>query len=114
MASASSRIINLKPLKANNKNKDICWFVLPVEDCSGGGEVEDLTPDNADTSVVTGIELQNHGVEQLGGVELLGAGQDGAGLPSAGGAIHQQVGQLVILDEGADGLDDVLVRDQLI
>ena len=87
---------------------------LPFKHGSGGSKVHDLSPDDANTAVVTGVQLQDHRAELLGWVDLLGAGQDGAGLPCPGRAVEQEVGQLVVLDEGPDGVDDVLVGDQLI
>ena len=87
---------------------------LPVKDGSGRCKVHDLPPDDADASVVTSVQLEHHGAEQLGGVDLLGAGQNCAGLPCAGRTIEQEVRELVILDEGPDGVDDVLMGNELI
>ena len=87
---------------------------LPFEHCSGGSKVHDLPPHDANTAVVTGVQLQHHRAKLLGRIDLLGAGQDGAGLPGPRRAVEQEVGQLVILNEGSDGVYDVLVRDQLV
>ena len=44
----------------------------------------------------------------------LGTRKNGAGLSRSRRSVEEEVGQLVVLDEGSDGVDDVLVRDQLI
>ena len=87
---------------------------LPVKDSSGRCKVHNLSPDDPNASVITSVQLEHHGGEQLGGVDLLGAGQDRTSLACAWRTIEQEVRELVIPDEGPDGVDDVLVRDELI
>ena len=51
-------------------------FESRIEDRSGTGKVEDLSPDDVDASIVTGVELEHHRVELLRVVDLLRARQN--------------------------------------
>ena len=84
-------------------------FNLPVEDSSSRCKVHDLSPDNPNASVIAGIQLQDHGAEQLGGIDLLGAGKDRASLACARRTVEQEVWELVIFYEGSYSVDDVLM-----
>ena len=47
------------------------------------GKIKNLSSDNTDTTIIGGVQLQHHRAELLGRVELLGTGQDSAGLTGA-------------------------------
>ena len=62
----------------------------------------DLVTDNADAAVVGGVEDQGHRFPAFLAVQALGASQDGAGFPGAGGPVEEQVGKLAVVDEAVD------------
>lgn len=84
-----------------------------LEDGPGAGKAQDGPSHDIDAAVIRCIQLQHHGAELPLAVELPCASQDGGGLPGAGGAIEQEVGQPVLTDEPLDGAEDVPVRHQL-
>lgn len=67
-------------------------LVARIEHGPSGGKVHDRSSDNAYTTVIGCIQLQDHGIELGGGIELFGTGKDCAGLAGSRRAIEQQVG----------------------
>ncbi len=60
-----------------------------IEDRSGAGKVEDLSPDNVNASVVTSVELEHHRVELLRVVDLFRASQNRGRLASTRRSIEK-------------------------
>ena len=60
------------------------------------------------------VAYSYHRVEQFRWVNFLSTGKNCAGLARPWGAIEQEVGELVLVDESPNGGDDVLVGDQLV
>ena len=58
--------------------------------------------------------ISHHRIEYFLWVDFFGTSQDGASLPCARRAVEKEMGQLVFLDECADGLDDVLVGNEVL
>lgn len=77
-------------------------LVAHVEHGAGGGKVHDRAADNANATVIGGVQLQHHRIELRGGVELLRACQDCAGFAGSRRAIEEQMGQLVFRNELVD------------
>ena len=75
---------------------------LVGEDRPRRREVDDLLPDDADASVVRGVELEDH--RGHGGRAVEGAGdcEDGGGLARSWGAVEEEVREAVLGDEAAD------------
>ena len=73
----------------------------PPEHGLGAGEVHDLLAHDADAAVVRGVELQDHAAEGVA-VHLAGHRQDRGGLPRAGGAIEEHVGEPVLVHQPLD------------
>ena len=60
-----------------------------IEDGPGAGEIEDLTSDYIDAPVIGSVELENHRVDLLGVVDLLGTGQYRRRFTGTGWSIEQ-------------------------
>ena len=64
-------------------------FESRIEDRSGAGKVEDLSPDDVDASIVTGVELEYHRVELLRVVDLFRTSQNRGRLASSRRSIEK-------------------------
>jgi predicted DNA-binding protein (UPF0251 family) len=76
-------------IKTSRVEKVSDQFESRIEDRSGAGKVEDLSPDDVDASVVTGVELEYHRVELLRVVDLFRASQNRRRLASTRRSIEK-------------------------
>jgi hypothetical protein len=75
-------------------------------------KVFDFLPDDADTALVGGVELEDSRFDQIWAVELFGKGEDGASFACAGRTIEEHVWEVGGLEGPAkDGHGVVLGRD---
>lgn len=80
-----------------------------AEDLLGAGKGLDLLAHHVDAAVVGGVELEDHLPHVGGAVDAPREGEDRRRLARAGGAVEEEVGEAVGLDELVDGGEDVLV-----
>ena len=85
-----------------------------AEDLLRAGEGLDLFAHHVDAAVVAGVQFQHHLSNIPVSVDAAGEGEDCGGFACAGGAIEEEVGEAVGVNEFVDGGEDVLVAGDVV